>query len=162
MVGVARRLDRGAEAPDYADDHTLLAQDPGDLRGTTKAVLDGQNRRLGPEQGAGTGRGRLHLRCLGRDDDKVAGADRGGVGGSAERHRAIAARALEPEPVGGDRIDVRLPGVDGPDLVAGIGHERRIDAAHGAGADDSDLHGLYPACAREPGLYPACAREPGI
>ena len=141
VVGMARRLDRGAEAPDHADDHAVSTQDAGDLRRAAEAVLDGQYRRLGPKQGACAARRGLHLRCLGRNDDEVAGADGRRIAGGADGDGAIAARAFEPEPIGGDGVHVRLPGVDGPDLVAGIGHERRVDAAHGAGADDSDLHG---------------------
>ena len=38
VMGVAGRHDRGAEAPDHADDHTLLAQNTGDLRRAAEAV----------------------------------------------------------------------------------------------------------------------------
>ena len=148
VMGAARRRDRGAKAGDDADDHALPAQGSGDLGGAAEPVLDGQHRGFGAEQGACGRRRRLHLRRLRGEDDEVAGADVGGIGRRPDRDHAAPARAFESEPVRRDRIDMGLPGIDRPDFVAGVRHERGIDAAHGACADDPDLHASLPRLPR--------------
>ena len=86
------------------------------------------------------GRRRRDVVRLGRDHDEIAEADLGRVRGRPDAHRALAARALDAQAACLDGVDVLGPGIDRPDLVARIGEQRRVDRAHGAGADDRDFH----------------------
>jgi hypothetical protein len=51
-----------------------------------------------------------------------------------------AARARDREPVALDRVEVALPDVDRPHLVAGSREEAGVHRAHRTGADNGDLH----------------------
>src|SRR4030095_3726277 len=53
---------------------------------------------------------------------------------------AIAARALEPQPILANRLDVLGPDVDDRYVVPAARQQRRIDRAQGAYADDRDFH----------------------
>ncbi len=138
MTDVPRRDDGGAESARDADHGPLGPEDRGDGVGAADPVLDRQDDGPGAgERVRGLGRG-AHVHRLRGDDDQVDLADLRRACRRSDPHRSISGRSLDAQPVTADRRDVRLPGVDGPDVVARRTEQACVDRAHRARADDRD------------------------
>ena len=140
VVDVPRPDDRRAEPARHAD-RDAVAEDTSRQVGPAEAVLDREHKRVRADQRSGRLGGGLDVHRFRREDDEVSLARLRRVGGCVDPHRAISARALDPQPVVADRVDVLLPEVDRPQLVPGIAEQPRVDGAHCANTDDGDLHG---------------------
>ena len=163
VVGVARRNDRGTEAPGHPDQDAVVAHDPGHDVGAPEPVLDREHHRVGAEQRACRERRVVHVPRLGRDDDEIDRAHLVRPSSGVDADGQVAARSLHAEPALPDRRDVRLPRVDRPHLVSGAAEQRRIDRAHRPDADDGDLQRTpLTASCRRPAGSSLCAVIPHI
>ena len=139
VMGVPRCADGSPESARDAEQHVVRRQVPADTLGCAEAVLDSEHEGVGALQRLdGCGRSRDAVR-LGRDDHEVAGSRLGRIRRRIEPDGAVAARTLDAQPPGANRVDMLLPGVDRPHLVTGRGEETRVHRAHRAGADHRDL-----------------------
>ncbi len=135
------RLDHGG--PEAAGDtlqYALFTEYCSRRGGAAEAVLDREHDRVGAEErGCGTSSS-LDIHRLGRDDDEVGDSHLLNARRGADRDGPITACSGNAKPAPADGVDVLLPRVDGPDLVAGRGEKPGVDRAHRAGAEDGDLH----------------------
>ena len=116
-MDVPRRHDGRAEAAGYANDNALVAHHLCDGLGGAEPVLDREHDGFGTEQCARSPPRRTHR--LRRDHDQV---DHANVGGSdvAPIRTTRLPLALHTQPVLANGGDVLGPGIDCPDVVAGI------------------------------------------
>ncbi len=111
----------------------------------SQTVLDGLHDRLRTKQRNAGLRRRLHVECLGGDNDKIARSDPVRRRRCMNGHRAIAAGAFAAQALGSHRLGVIGPERYGVNLVTGVNHEGGIDRSHGAAADNRNLcHSCSP------------------
>jgi hypothetical protein len=140
VVDVSRCDHRGAEAAGNTDRDPVFAEHARCGVGPAQAVLDREDQRVRPDERTRRLGGRRNVHCLGCDDDQLGLARLSRIGRGLDPDDPVAARPLDTQAALADRIDVLLPPVDGPDLVAGATEQATVHRAHRAGADDGDLH----------------------
>ncbi len=141
VMYVTRLDDRGAETSRDADDDPIYREAVGCDVGSAQAVLNREDRCLGPSQDAyGLARG-AHVHRLRGDDDELRLRNLGGIGSRVNAEDPVATRPLDAKASLLDRSDVLAPAIDCPQLVPGAGQEAGVDGTHRSGADHRDLHG---------------------
>ena len=138
-VDHARLADAGAEIGASGGDAALLDV-AGDHLPGVDPVLQGDDPGVAADQrrerpGRRVGRAELH-----GDEDEVDGSDRRRIVGGVDAGEGhVAERALQPEAVPPQRLEVRAPG-DEVDRLAGLRQPRPDIPADAAGAHDRDAH----------------------
>ena len=141
----------GGEGGD-ADEDAVAGDEGGDGFDVAEAVLEGEDPGGGAEELAGGVEGGGDLMSFGEDHQEIGdvggffGARGGEVGDDAGvvwRTEGVGLEGVgfEAEAIAADGVEVLLVDVEEGDGGAGFGEEAAEEGAHGACAEDGDLHG---------------------
>ncbi len=141
VVHVPRLRDRRPE-PLGDPDHDVLFRDAlGHPLACAQPVLERHDDTVGLQQRCDLRCHRVDVRCLGGDHPDITGPRSSGCVADMEVVDDVAATGpRHGQPGSGDGVDVLLPDVDGPHLVAGLAEEAGVHRAHCSGSDYCDLH----------------------
>ena len=134
----------GGESGD-SDEDARARDEYGDGFDVAEPVLQGEDPGGWSDEVAGGGEGLGDLMGFGEDHQEIG--DFGGLLGAAGDEVGDDARAgvsFEEEAVVADGVEVLLVDVEEGDGGSGFGEESAEEGAHGAGAEDGDLHGERP------------------
>jgi hypothetical protein len=124
-----------------ADEDAFAGDEGGDGFDVAQAVLEGEDPGGGSEEVARGQQGGRDLMGLGEEHQEVgnAGGFFGAAGGEVRDGRG-AAVGFEAEAVAADGVEVLLVDVEEGDGGTGFGEESAEEGAHGACAEDGDVH----------------------